>query len=117
MFKSGGKLHWLKNFYLRRKRGAGCCDIYSLDYYLAKKILKPLQQFRKSLSENGGGYPCELKSMEEWLGILDKMIWAFEWIEKDEYIEDWTVEKNIEYSKKAQEGYELFGKYFRNLWV
>ncbi len=117
LLKSGGKLHWVKNLYRRYKYGGGCCDIYNLDNYLVKKILKPLKEFRRSLSVNGGGYPCELKSMEEWLDILDKMIWAFQFLIDGEDIENWTVEKDIEASKKAQEGYELFGKYFRSLWV
>lgn len=113
ILKSGGKLHWIKNLYQRYKYCAGCCDIFSLDYYLAKKILPTLKRFREEV----GSYPCEFNSIEEWYAILDKMIWSFEFIVNGEDIPEWTVEKDLEYGKRSQEGLELFGKYFRNLWI
>ena len=95
--------------------GAGCCDIFGLDYYLAKKIIKPLKEFRRAL-ENGGGYPEEFGSMEKWLEALDKMIWSFDFlINEDEF--DYEFEKAMEMGKKQQEGFELFGKYYLSLWI
>ena len=116
MFKSGGKLHWVKNLYQRWWYGAGCCDIFNADYYLAKKIIKPLKRFRRNM----GGYPGEFKTIEEWEKKVDEMIWAFEFLLNGEVTkkEDGTEEYyNQEDCKKAQEGFELFGKYFRNLWI
>lgn len=112
IFNSGGKLHWIKNYYLRLKRGGGCCDVFNLDYYLARKILKPLKAFRGSLEVSGGGYPVETKSMEEWLGILDKMIFSFQnEVDGNDNLGD------TEKYQKVQEGFELFGKYYQNLWI
>ena len=108
------RFHWFKNVYRRIRYGAGCCDIFGLDYYLAKKIIKPLKEFRRSLERNGGGYPSELNSMEEWLAILDKMIWSFEYLISGE---EFYKENNNENNKKEAEGFELFGKYFRSLWI
>jgi len=114
------KINWhnFKNLWRRWRRGAGCCDIFSLDYYLARKIIKPLKAFRNS---NLGSHPSELKSVEEWEKILDEMIWAFEYILKDEsgVYEDgkYNHEKTMELYEREQKGFELFGKYFRNLWI
>jgi hypothetical protein len=84
---------------------------------------------------------------QQWEEIVDKMIFAFEsstfdwesqfWIQKpeldlDDYPEDdgksshpvrWKIEGKCdwkgreEYAARIQEGYELFGKYFQNLWT
>jgi hypothetical protein len=96
------------------------------------------------------------KGAERWDEVLDKMIWAFEQLVKEDYNSkyhhgeakyDWVksdkqihnpitgkveetyqmVDKNPEehwfdseglmlHEKRMQEGFELFGKYFRNLW-
>ena len=115
--------HRFKNWWLRIKNGAGCCDIFGLDYYLAKKIIKPLKVFR---SKENISHPSELKNYEEWREILDKMIWSFDYLldgeemgkmfEK-EFGKNVNIEKQIEWAKREQEGFELFGKYFRNLWI
>jgi hypothetical protein len=115
ILQSGGKIHWIKNIYLRYKNGGGCCDIYSLDYYLAKKIIKPLKEFRRV---GKIGYPSEFKNMKEWNTVLDKIIWSFEYLLDGEGInEEFNLEKKLDNDKKEQEGFELFGKYFRNLWI
>ncbi len=106
--------HYIKNLYLRLIKGAGCCDIFSLDYYLAKKIIKPLKEFRCHIFS----HPSDLNSLEEWLEILNKMIWSFEFLLRDEdWDKDISSDERIELMKKEQEGFELFGKYFRSLWL
>ena len=107
ILKSGGKLHWIKNLYLKLRYGGGCCDIFSLDYYLAKKIVKPLKRFRDVGIDS---YPVHMTA-KEWETVLDKMIWSFEFFLKDD-IDNETI-KNCE---KQQEGFELFGKHFNSLW-
>ncbi len=109
MFKKlYGIFHPLKNLYLRYKNGAGCCDVWSLDYYLAKKILPALKEFKK----RNYSYPSNLKT-EEWDEVLDKMIWSF-----DSYNnKDFKLEFDEDWNKKRQEGFELFGKYFTSLWI
>jgi len=113
----GSKLHWIRNLYLRYKNGGGCCDIYSLDYYLAKRIIKPLKAYRKATLI---GCPGNLNSLKEWNMILDEMIWAFEFIVNNELtvMPDGSEEyyNRIDH-EKMQKGLELFGTYFRNLWI
>ena len=114
-FKSGECFHWIKNLYLRFRYGAGCCDIFSLDYYLAKKIIKPLKRFRL---KNNMSYPFELESLENWHKTLDEMIWAFQYIIDNEPTQYYKNGK-IDYRpfKRQRKGLMLFSKYFRDLWI
>ena len=115
LFDSGGCLHWVKNLYKRWKYGGGCCDVFGLDYYLAKKIIKPLRAFR---NYDRMSHPAEFKSSEEWQRALDEMVWAFEYLLSGEGIDDdFDFKKLQEDSEREQKGFELFGKYFRNLWI
>ena len=106
-FGAGGKLHTLKNLYLRLRYGAGCCDIYSLYGFLSPRILKSLRRFR----ENVFSHPAYMTE-KEWNNALDEMIFAFEWYSQED--EPWDGGKNDE---RAQKGAELFGKHFRGLWL
>jgi len=54
------------------------------------------------MSDNNG--------MKQWLDILDKMIYAFEIVAKDDIVEEI---KNID---KINEGLALFAKHFFDLW-
>lgn len=154
-------------------------DTWSLDHTLAHIILPALLQ----LKEEKHGVPSELVNdvggenwdqqdsfdfykeshneafqiaCERWNVILDKMIWSFEQLVKDEYDSlyhhgepkfDWIetdklypnpvtgkmeatyqmVDKNPDehwydhvghqlHEERMQEGFELFGKYYRSLW-
>ena len=55
-------------------------DTWNLDYYIAKFILPRLKLFKKVVM----GFPCDLKSINEWYDILDKMIAAFMILSTDE---------------------------------
>ncbi len=108
LFNSGKFLHPLKNLWIRLRYGSGCCDVFNLDYHLAKIILPHLKEFRK----NPFSYPAHFNSHEEWEEILDKMIWAFDdFVNGDDFPADYE-----EQYRKQQEGFELFGKHFRSLW-
>lgn len=154
-------------------------DTWSLDHTLAHIILPALLQ----LKEEKHGVPSELVNdvggenwdpqdsfdfykeshneafeiaCERWNVILDKMIWSFEQLVKDDYDSlyhhgdakfDWVktdklypnpvtgkmeatfqmVDKNPDehwydhvghqlHEERMQEGFELFGKYYRSLW-
>lgn len=97
-------------------------------------------EFEQGEDEDGS------KGMAAWAAILDKMIWAFEQVNEDyeeQYYSgevDWNSEPcadNSEFirmvygpnhtfktdleglgahEKRMQEGFDLFGKYYRNLW-
>lgn len=115
ILSSGGRLHFLKNLYLRWKYGAGCCDVFNLDYYLAKLIIRPLKRFRDG---NKCGHPMDFKTMEEWHKCLDEMIWAFQYIIDGEPT-SYYKNGNIDWRpfKREQRGLSLFGKHFRSLWI
>ncbi|MBQ4475722.1 MAG: hypothetical protein II935_05970, partial [Bacteroidales bacterium] len=51
------------------------------------------------------GCPCDM-SFEEWQGILDKMIWSFENYRNSDEIDE----------NRVNEGFDLFHKYFQNIW-
>ena len=80
-------------------------DTWSLDYYIAKFILPRLKLFKKVER----GYPCDLKLIDEWHDILDKMIAAFEILATDE----WNTQDE---QKIVDEGLDLFRKYYQDLW-
>lgn len=104
---------WLKqhNKYIPYK------ELWSLDMAIAHYVHPRLKLFKRL----NIGYPTYL-SAEEWDEILDKMIFSFEEIKKDcmgceiSFDDpDWK-NKVVEYDSKIQEGLELFGKHFRDLW-
>lgn len=86
----------------RLQRGFDDSETWSLDSTISRFIEPRLRAFR----EIRGGYPGNMTS-EEWDGILDKMILAFELINKD---------KTHEYEKEVNEGLDLFRKHFFGLW-
>lgn len=86
-------------------------DVYNLNMTIVKFILPRLELFRKVTDS----YPIEMKSLNEWDDVLDKMITAFRLI-----YESYTRVKNPEEIKKdykiIEEGLDLFRKYFYDLW-
>ena len=82
-------------------------QVYNLDDNIAKFVLPRLKLLRKDIN----GYPESVGSFENWLTILDKVIWSFE------RELDWTdYQKTKKDFKKYEEGIELFGKYWRQFW-
>ena len=82
-------------------------QVYNLDDNIAKFVLPRLKLLRKDIN----GYPESTGSFENWLTILDKVIWSFE------RELDWTdYQKTKKDFKKYEEGIELFGKYWRQFW-
>ena len=63
---------------------------------------------------------------KQWCDIMDKMVWSFEQVVNRERDEQFHTKKNglrhfdinayKAYYEKVQEGLELFGKYYMNLW-
>ena len=100
--------------------GTGCCDTFSLDHYLSKVILRNLQGFRDDLVRLPS-YPAEMKSVEEWLEIIDQMIWSHSEIANsfpgEPDIREGGPEKMTAYYEKVQKGLDLFAKHYMNLWL
>lgn len=76
-------------------------DLYNLDCSICELIAPRLKRFK----ELDPGCPYDM-SFEEWQGILDKMIWAFENYRNSDEIDE----------NRVNEGFDLFHKYFQNLW-
>lgn len=84
-------------------------EIWGLNYTLAKYILPRLKRFKEVCCS----YPCELTETE-WKEILNKMIWSFQYIIKND--ESNELLEIMKENEQCQEGLNLFAKYFRNLW-
>lgn len=80
-----------------------CWDLY---IYLAKDIAKALKSFKKA---NKNSYPHPCIDMDGWHEVLDKMIYSFETISKDD-------QQVYGEADKIQEGLDLFSKHYMDLW-
>ena len=92
-------------------------ECFTAYYPMAKFIYPRLKYFRNM---DKMGYPGTLNSMEEWEEILDKMLFAFDYAlnEDEERFSpiDFDLEEHQSMLDRVNEGFELFGKYFLNLW-
>ena len=88
-------------------RGFDDSDWWGLDMTIAKFTLPRLQAFK----EGAMSFPSSMTS-EEWNEILAKMITSFEIILDSER---WPAPSK-EDAQLVQEGCEMFGKHFTNLW-
>jgi hypothetical protein len=84
-------------------------EVWDLDFTLAKYIMPRLIKFKEV---NKMSYPASFSSIEEWHSVIDKMIWSFDKVLKDDY----TTENYEEEYKKYLEGMNLFADYFGHLW-
>lgn len=118
-------------------------DLWNLDGTLALIILPALKAFKKVNSGapfvDDEDVPTKLRSTHKsstkkrnddmdsnfekrWNYVLNKMIWAFSAICKDEkffYKKDggFNLEAHERHRKKIKKGLALFGKYYQALWV
>lgn len=104
------KLKWyIKQKWQKLTRGYSDEELWNLDGTICKWLLPRLKTFK----EKTIGYPPTLSSPKEWNGILEKIILALELYNSD--LPDSPEQARIE-GKQIKEGFELFGKYFCNLW-
>lgn len=105
-------------------------DLWSGDHTLSLVILPFLKKFKRHYKKNYDyqGYPISLvqdpenctpeiqqKEFLQWLDILDKMIFSFQAIVNNKF--KGSVEERTAYEQRIQEGLNLFGKHFRDLWI
>lgn len=109
-------------------------DTWSMDGTLALIMLPMLKQLR----DTKHGSPCDMLGFQQtsnsaqhcfdfyaegddladqaghqqWVDIIDQMIWSFEQIVDDNYY----INFDRQYHQKIQTGLELFGRYYLNLW-
>ena len=115
-----------KKWQLQAKfRGYSDCDIWNLNDFIVQTVYPPLKKFVEYEKEHGMALPFDFeKDPAGWLTVLDKILFAFEETWKENNDMDYgldvvmkkTPEERTEYYGKIQEGFELFGKYCRNLW-
>lgn len=107
------------NKWLRKKKGLSKIqdsELWGLDITLAKYILPRLKRFKDI---NKMSHPISFGSIEEWHSIIDKMIYSFDYVLKEDCglnsvsITDEEKEKRY---KNYQEGMDLFAKHFMDLW-
>jgi hypothetical protein len=96
-------------------RGYSNAEVWNLNIYTANYILPRLKHFRKHMAtfpdfliEKNYKITDEDKQFKKWQEIIDEIIWAMENIKNDEL--------NQKDNKRIQNGCELLGKYFLNLW-
>jgi len=110
----------IKHFYQKLTQGFSDKDTWSLDYTICKLTLPRLKRFREICNDYYPGVPATLaeqfpnddKVHDEWINILDKIIYAMEKHIDDEYL--WIGNKDER--KKIEEGFKLFHEYFFALW-
>ena len=86
-----------------KQNGFDKSECWNLYITIAKFILPRLKYFRETTIS----YPDNDKGMDGWHEILDKMIYSF-----DEILKDDSTDQD-----KIQEGLELFAKYYTDLWI
>ena len=95
-------------------------DTWAMDSTLAIIITPMLKQLKATQH----GHPVDLTE-KQWHKIMDKMIWSFECLSSRDgfhgfkFEGDYTRITSRRYHKhmeKVQEGLDLFGKYYMNLW-
>jgi len=93
------------------RKGWDDSDTYGIDVTLAKIIIPRLKRFK----ELNNGFPCNLTE-KTWDEILDKMIFAFNKCAKQYDNNEGESTWSKEDKEIIEEGLELFGKYFQDLW-
>lgn len=94
----------IRHFWQRRTRGFDDSELWNLDDTFARWILPRLKAFRATTPSHP-----HYVSYEEWLQILDDMIYAFETYIDTEYL--------FETDERTERGMNYFIKYIGHLWI
>ena len=105
----------IRFLYQKLTRGFSDKETWNLDYEIAKFALPRVKRFREfTLNEDCvAGHPGRI-SYDEWIEILDTIIYALDCTTK-EYDMLLATDDCVD-PDKWQEGLDLFGKWFRDLW-
>lgn len=93
------RIRWIP---YRIRHGFWPDELYDLDFSIVKFVLPRLREFRYTSMS----YPAGI-TYNEWTGILDEIIWAFENYKDTDGRDDLD---------RMEEGVRLFGEYFFQLW-
>lgn len=102
---------WVKHTIQKIVRGWSDRETWNLDHTMAVWLLPRLKKFK----ELNILHPMEFKNKKEWDKVLDKMIFSLQYV-VDDYedfkdLKEWNANH-----KKVEEGLQLIGKYWQNLW-
>lgn len=103
--------YYFKHIPFRLHRGFWPNEVWSLDYTIVEFTLPRLRYFR----EHQESYPAEI-SQDEWLRILDKIIYAFEVKLQNEWYAYARDPVHAQRYADLEEGFDLFRQYFHHLW-
>lgn len=110
---------WLQ----RTLRGYSDLDADDIGSFVVRKVRSPLKKYVKYEEEDGLVLPNEFQSdPAAWLEILKKIEKSFDHEWREDYetdydpYKDMTQEQISDFNGKIQEGFELFGRYLRNMW-
>jgi hypothetical protein len=98
----------MRFWWQRGTRGWDDSETWNLETRLAEHILPRI----KRLKELTIAYPDDLQSFEDWQGILDEMIFAFEYHSKDQMDKMDITEEDY---RRVENGLMLFAKHYNNL--
>lgn len=105
-----------KHVKMLKECGFSDTETWSLYSVIAEFALPRLKRFKEITI----CHPANLKDEHEWSGILDKIIFAFEWVGIDDNCDEEYEKMSDEERKKNWdrylEGMKLFAEYFRDLW-
>lgn len=109
----------------RLKNNFGISSLWNLDSTILQFIIPRLKAFKEKLH----GFPCTFDTMEAWQKALDEMIWAMEWYNSDDSINEYKQDENGNFIKnakgelvpteeyqRAKDGWKLFCDNFFGLW-
>lgn len=94
-----------KHFYQRLTRKWDDSDLWNLDVTFAQFIIPRLKEFKKQTN----AHPATM-TWEEWITILDKMIYGFEKMLEETYYTG-------EHEKEIKKSFVLLTKYYKHLWI
>ena len=97
-----------------KQRGFDDSEIWNLDMSLSLFLLPRLKRLREVIQ----GYPPICKSFEEWISILDEIIWMFATYSSDTYQNYEPKNKQYfeEVNQRIEKASELLGKYWTYFW-
>ncbi len=98
----------IKHFWQRKTRGWDDSDLWHLDHTLAKWLAPRLERFRDVTISRPVDMP-----LSEWEDILDEMVWTFKFLGSEDR---WSCFDDEEW-ERVDKGLDLFGKYYRDLWI
>lgn len=111
----------------RFKRGYAWLDVWNMDHWFMSKIKPMLIHLRI----HGDSFPMEFNNRDEWCAVLDEMINCVEMMNEDKVyaflgfveIEDYLRMTDADIKRVGEiminnknRFFELFSKYFYNLW-